>query len=535
QARFNSMIARITASCGFPFLWVENPEWLRFVKSYRAMAKLDCKGQNSTLQYDGWTGINNHHFLVFQMSVSNRTIHTVCVIDTSGERKTADLLYQKLRNVKEKVEAKWGVVVVAITGDASGESLRARKDLVRLSPHLLAPDCYAHQINLMVSDYFKAPNAAELLAYGEDATELITWLRSKTFVLAKIRAVQDANGYPILSVRRAVLTRWTSHYSAYERLLKLRLVLELVVTQDQNLGVSDIITGKRAAKDKAQAMIKKIQDSMFWYNLARLKKHLEPLALAANITQLSHIRPDQVLITFGILYTQYNTLMTEDTSYQTWAALQAVLDSIEKQWKKTEQSAFIGSVILNPIYKLKPFHRSCDFMTLAGAISLLKELYIRFFEPLSEDGDQAFFEEASEYLNNYGRYRDLSNHAQHISKLASRAANPPASVAGETAQSSDRDSLDSIYQIITQLGQLEDNDDSARLETPIVGTNSTGENPPPPREPILIKELFNFQDDTWAEIAKAASMRGLEEEMELYDLVDLDAAGEDDDEVVGRD
>ncbi|KAF8893624.1 hypothetical protein BD779DRAFT_1609915 [Infundibulicybe gibba] len=166
------MIARITASCGFPFLWVENPEWLRFVrefipnavspsrrvltnrlihdevKLYRAMAKLDCNGQNSTLQYDGWTGINNHHFLVFQMSSSNRTIHTVCVIDTSGERKTAELLLEKLGAVKKDVEKKWGVVVVAITGDASGESLRARKDFIKSSPHLLAPDCYAHQVGI---------------------------------------------------------------------------------------------------------------------------------------------------------------------------------------------------------------------------------------------------------------------------------------------------------------------------------------------------------------------------------------------------
>jgi primosomal protein N' len=108
-----------------------------------------------------------------------------------------------------------------------------------------------------------------LLAYGEAATELITWLRSKTFVLAKIREIQITNNRPVLSVRRAVLTRWTSHYSAYERLLSLRWALELMVTNDQSLDVSDIITGKRAAKEKSREMVNKVQDSNFWHNLAR--------------------------------------------------------------------------------------------------------------------------------------------------------------------------------------------------------------------------------------------------------------------------
>lgn len=98
QARFDTMVARITASCGFPFVWVENPEWLRFiqefipnavcpsrwiltnrlipseVESYRAAAKLGCQGLYSTLQYDGWTAINNHHFLAFRMTLSDRTV-----------------------------------------------------------------------------------------------------------------------------------------------------------------------------------------------------------------------------------------------------------------------------------------------------------------------------------------------------------------------------------------------------------------------------------------------------------------------------
>lgn len=52
---------------------------------------------------------------------------------------------------------------------------------------------------------------------------------------------------------------------------------------------------------------------------------------------------------------------------------------------------------------------------------------------------------------------------------------------------------------------------------------------------MLIRDLFDFTNDSWTVISKAVTMRGLEEEMELYDLIDLDAAGEDDEELEEQD
>ena len=43
-----------------------------------------------------------------------------------------------------------------------------------------------------------------------------------------------------------------------------------------------------------------------------------------------------------------------------------------------------------------------------------------------------------------------------------------------------------------------------------------------------IKQLFNFSNTTWLELQEKYCMCGLEEEMEVYDLVDLDAPSEPD-------
>ena len=73
------------------------------------------------------------------------------------------------------------------------------------------------------------------------------------------------------SVIRAVITRWTAHYLAYDRLITLRPVLMVVVTNDTARMVSRmgsrIITGNASAKQKATRMIELIKSGPFWESL----------------------------------------------------------------------------------------------------------------------------------------------------------------------------------------------------------------------------------------------------------------------------
>ncbi|KIM66586.1 hypothetical protein SCLCIDRAFT_77807, partial [Scleroderma citrinum Foug A] len=47
---------------------------------------------------------------------------------------------------------------------------------------------------------------------------------------------------------------------------------------------------------------------------------------------------------------------------------------------------------------------------------------------------------------------------------------------------------------------------------------------------VSLVSLFNFQDQSWAEMAEKFSLRSLDEKLELYELIDLDAKGEDDEQ-----
>ena len=84
----------------------------------------------------------------------------------------------------------------------------------------------------MVGNYLACETI--FITISRDASELITWLRSKTFVLALIRETQTSLRKTAFAVLRIVITRWTAHFLAYRRLLELHQSLEIIVTQEEN-------------------------------------------------------------------------------------------------------------------------------------------------------------------------------------------------------------------------------------------------------------------------------------------------------------
>ena len=73
------------------------------------------------------------------------------------------------------------------------------------------------------------------------------------------------------NVIRAVITRWTAHYLAYDWLIVLHPALTMVAGNDTScveagLG-SKIITGNTAAKAKAERMVNLIKNEAFWQSL----------------------------------------------------------------------------------------------------------------------------------------------------------------------------------------------------------------------------------------------------------------------------
>ena len=80
-------------------------------------------------------------------------------------------------------------------------------------------------------------------------------------------------------------------------------------------------------------------------------------------------------------------------------------------------------------------------------------------------------------------------------------------------------SFKSITQTLQERSQLDD-------------VGGTSHDFTPPFEKICLNELFNFANSTWTEIISKTAMKSLDEELELYELVEMDAEGEDDGDIL---
>lgn len=107
------------------------------------------------------------------------------------------------------------------------------------------------QINLVVGNYLTCETL--FVCISRQASELISWLRGRTFILALIQETQRSLNKVAVSVLRIVLTRWTAHFLAFRRLLELRQALDIIVTQEENRAEDQklIIKGRREAKEQA--------------------------------------------------------------------------------------------------------------------------------------------------------------------------------------------------------------------------------------------------------------------------------------------
>lgn len=121
----------------------------------------------------------------------------------------------------------------------------------------------------MVGDYFGVDSL--ILEYTEKASDLIAWLRSKTIVLGLLSQNQQETNTQILTILRAMLTRWTSHLRAYERLSLVQHNLISIAYQDEARLPANklIVTGDAKAKAKSQEMLDLIKNNLFWHSLTR--------------------------------------------------------------------------------------------------------------------------------------------------------------------------------------------------------------------------------------------------------------------------
>lgn len=97
-------------------------------------------------------------------------------------------------------------------------------------------------------------------------------------------------------------------------------------------------------------------------------------------------------------------------------ACDAILESIERQWLKTDQDVFVAGILLNLFYKAQPFHVA-PFSTVAELYNLLHCLWRQFYY---ESPPAELYGEYKAYITVTGDFQAMHNFMQGMQASAEK-------------------------------------------------------------------------------------------------------------------
>jgi hypothetical protein len=217
-----------------------------------------------------------------------------------------------------------------------------------------------------LADYLKSYEFAAWTA--ETATALINWIQNhdkvcKIFDSAQAelcKAKRPNVKAIILAYLVANLTRWTTHYVAFARLLVLKEPLKLAVMKHREAIIKAQVgaaqsTEKKRLELEANEFCDIVEDELhFWNGLKQVVGDLEPICYGTNLNQKDSTRPDQVLLTLIGIYCHFKDHPESEVCEE-------MMRCVEKRWKDCDQPVFLLALILNPFEVLSCFGPKANF------------------------------------------------------------------------------------------------------------------------------------------------------------------------------
>ena len=208
------------------------------------------------------------------------------------------------------------------------------------------------QFQLILGEYFAVNREAAEMA--EEATDLIGWVLNHGRVHSVFNASQVEVFGKVLAFLVANLTRWGTHFYAFDRLDELKDPMrQAVISRRQDIISAQVGAEKNRQKrqkleDDANTHCELIDDGSFWRRLKAIVDDLEPICLGINMNQTDAMRPDQALLTFAGIFSYF-----QKHSKPTVAA--GMTTRIEKCWKALDQPMFVLALVLHPIEGISRF------------------------------------------------------------------------------------------------------------------------------------------------------------------------------------
>ena len=187
----------------------------------------------------------------------------------TGRPKTGDEMFKIICEEISYIKEKYNVRAIGWVTDDGPDGKKARRLAAEdpLLAYLILLVCWAHQINLVFGDMLGIPWVSHTM---RDAVEIVTWFNSHGVALELLREEQRISRPEAtpLALLRPVQTRWTSHFSSCNRLLKLREDIQTCASRRRRRLVESVGTNSDSIA-KVEQILGKICNNNFWNDLER--------------------------------------------------------------------------------------------------------------------------------------------------------------------------------------------------------------------------------------------------------------------------
>ncbi|KAH9931247.1 ribonuclease H-like domain-containing protein, partial [Fomitopsis serialis] len=354
--------------------------------------KTRVKGRFATGQCDAWKNITKTSIVASMLNVEYKAL------DISAKAKNAENLLEIVVNEIKYCRDVLETVVVAWCTDSSGESLKMCRLLRERFPWIVTVVCWAHQLNLVVSDYLKLK--LPHIRVVDQALEVIKWFNNHSRALGLLKEKMMEKLAKVYALILPVITRWTSHFLSCRRLLRIENAMRTLVLDSRNQLI--VCAGDKVElKAKATEILDLISEPSFWRNLAEIEKSLRPLAIATYATEANNARLDIVLLTLGHLYHIFSSL------------------DLEKRWKQADQEVFVLAVLFNPYLRRKAFNPDNALFTEASLWGMVDRCFRRMFpSPEYAPPDYEMRRAFTDYLTGLGTFSDEAMSLELLKRMA---------------------------------------------------------------------------------------------------------------------
>ncbi|PCH38738.1 hypothetical protein WOLCODRAFT_44498, partial [Wolfiporia cocos MD-104 SS10] len=304
------------------------------------------QGAYTVLQGDGWKDISKKHLVAF-MHVTQRKAYVLHVHDISAKRKTGENIFALMESEYEYIQDMLKLKCIGMCGDTASDERKGRMNVpLHSESYLTMSTC---KLCLILGDYYKQNPQVKSLV--DEAILVIKWFNNHSYALGVLNEEQMSMYKKSHALIMPVVTRWTSNFCALDRLLDIWKAIQMTSIKHEDRLVESV-GQKHSAKTKATQVLALVKDTTWWKALTAIKLHIEPLAIATNVSQGATTRCDQVLLILGNL--------------------------LEKRWAKADQDLFIACLFLNPFIN----SNLIDANTLSVAIimGITRRLYLRVFQ-----------------------------------------------------------------------------------------------------------------------------------------------------------